>query len=250
MNPFFEQCWRDAHTRLITYVCDALQLQLPPDLVARTEEHAVIGRVDGRPAEFRPDVQVRQPWELKDSAPAGAEVQDQPLYVFVDEETERWIEVRDGSGRLITVIELLSSTNKCELEGRDQYQRKRQGFISSGVNVVEIDLVRQGGSVFPKEVRDVLLGGRACYGICVFRASRPAEREVYAIRLQDRLPAIGIPLRASEKDAVLALQPLIDQCHEHGRYHRLDYNCARLDPAPAAEEAAWLDQMLRAAAPN
>ena len=41
MNPFFEQRWRDAHTTLITYLRDALQERLPPDLVARAEEEAV-----------------------------------------------------------------------------------------------------------------------------------------------------------------------------------------------------------------
>jgi hypothetical protein len=41
MNPFFEQQWRDAHTTLITYLRDALQERLPPDLSARAEEEVV-----------------------------------------------------------------------------------------------------------------------------------------------------------------------------------------------------------------
>ncbi len=56
MNPFFEQQWRDAYASLITYLGDALQEKLPPDLVARTEE-GVITIGGGRPAlAYRPDV--------------------------------------------------------------------------------------------------------------------------------------------------------------------------------------------------
>ena len=60
MNPYFEQRWRDAHTRLIAYFCDALQERLPADLVAGAEEEVVtIGTGDWTTA-YRPDVQVRE----------------------------------------------------------------------------------------------------------------------------------------------------------------------------------------------
>ncbi|MBE7504612.1 MAG: DUF4058 family protein, partial [Verrucomicrobiales bacterium] len=45
-------------------------------------------------------------------------------------------------------------------------------------------------------------------------------------------------------DVVLDLQPLIDQCHERGRYHRLDYRLDLQPPLPP-EEAVWVDQVLR-----
>ncbi len=49
MNSFFEQQWRDAHTRLITYLSDALQERLPPDLAIRAEEEtAAIGAGEKR----------------------------------------------------------------------------------------------------------------------------------------------------------------------------------------------------------
>ena len=204
----------------------------------------------GQATTYRPDVQVRQPWTLKD--PAAAEVASappataatEPIRVLVEEEIERWLEIRDTTGRLITVLELLSPTNKRESDERDRYLRKCRGYITSGVNLVEIDLLRPGASIFPQAVRNVLQQAGACYGICVFRAALPVAREVYPIRLRDRLPVIGIPLRPTDADAVLDLQPLIDQCHERGRYHLLNYRI-ELEPPLAADDASWVAQLLR-----
>ncbi|MBI2949376.1 MAG: DUF4058 family protein [Verrucomicrobia bacterium] len=251
MNPFFEQQWRDAHTVLVAYIRDALQERLPPDLVARAEEEEVVTLGRGQsPKTYRPDVQVREPWTLKE--PAAAEVASEPLRtppatepirVFLDEETERWLEIRDVTGRLITVLELLSPSNKLESDDRERYLRKCRSFRSGGVNLVEIDLVRQGSSVFPGGIRDVLHQAGACYGVCVFRAARSSEREVYPTRLRERLPCIRVPLRPADADAALDLQPLIDQCHERGRYHLLNYRLA-LDPPLAPEDTAWANQLL------
>ena len=183
MNPFFEQQWRDAHTSLITYLRDALQSRLPADLMARTEEEVVTVGAGEDPTTYRPDAQIREPWALKEpggtalAAPPSARPTE-PIRVFLDEEIERWIEIHDQTGRLITVLELLSASNKLESAERDRYRRKRRTFISGGVNLVEIDLVRQGTPIFLEGIRKVLHRAGACYGVCVFRAARPVESEV------------------------------------------------------------------------
>jgi hypothetical protein len=250
MNPFFEQRWRGAHTALITYLRDALQERLPPDLIAGPEEEVVTIGAGESPTTYRPDVQVREPLTLKEPAVAEAATHPpptpatEPIRIMLDEEIERWLEIRDAASHLITVLELLSPSKKLESTDRDRYLRKRHTFISGGVNFVEIDLVRQGASVFPQSIRNVLQQKAACYGVCVFRAERPVEREAYPIRLRERLPAIRVPLRPTDADVVLDLQPLIDQCHERGRYHLLDY---RLNPEPPLppEDVAWVDEILR-----
>lgn len=251
MNPFFEQRWRDAHTRLITYLHDALQERLPPDLIIGAEEDVVTIGAGERATTYRPDVQVREPWTLKEPAatavatePPPPTLATEPIRVFLDEEIERWLEIREATGRLITVIELLSPSNKLEAADRDRYVRKRRSLMSGGVSLVEIDLVRQGAPVFPDVIRNVMRQAGACYGVCVFRAARPAEHEVYPIRLGERLPAIRVPLRPTDTDVVADLQPLIDQCHERGRYHLLNYRLD-LDPPLSSEEAAWMNGVLR-----
>lgn len=156
MNPFFEQRWRDAHSSLITYLRDALQERLPPDLIVGAEEEVITIAAGDNTAIYRPDVQVRKPWSLKE--PAGAPLSTvpsptppaaEPIRVYLDEEVERWLEIRDATGRLITVIELLSPTNKLDSAERERYLRKCRSFMNGGVNLVEIDLVRQGSWVFP-----------------------------------------------------------------------------------------------------
>jgi hypothetical protein len=250
MNPYFEQRWRDAHTMLIAYLRDALQERLPADLVAGAEEEAIAIGLGRNTKIYRPDVQVREPWTLKEPAattlvtpPSSLSATD-PIRVFLEAEVERWLEIRDTNGRLITVIEVLSPSNKLESEERDHYRRKRQSFMSGGVNLVEIDLVRQGTTVFPEAVRRELRLAGAGYGVCVFRAAQPVAYEVYPIRLRDRLPVIRVPLRPTDADVVLDLQPLINQCHERGRYHLLNYGL-ELEPPLSPQEAAWVDEILR-----
>lgn len=160
------------------------------------------------------------------------------------DEVECWIEVHDSNGRLITALELLSPSNKLEGSERDRFHRKRSTFVSGGINFVEIDLVRPGGWIFPEGVCNILRRAGACYGVCVFRATRPAAREVYPIPLRERLPTIRVPLRPSDADIVYDLQALIDQCYERRRYDRLNYRLA-LDPLLPPEDAAWVDKLLR-----
>ena len=60
------------------------------------------------------------------------------------------------------------------------------------------------------------------------------------------MPAIRIPLRPTDKDIVLDLQPLIDRCYEVGRYCEGRF---AEDPEPPfpPEEAVCVDERLREA---
>src|SRR6266700_5414126 len=101
MNPFFERHWRNAHTSRLMYLRDALHEQLPPDLVARTEEEVLTVSADGGNKTCRPDVQVREPSKLHE--PGAAETAlplaplaslppaTEPIRVWLVEEIERWL---------------------------------------------------------------------------------------------------------------------------------------------------------------
>lgn len=156
---------------------------------------------------------------------------------------ERWIQISETSGRLITVIELLSPTNKLG-EGRSQYLRRRRDFISARVNLVEIDLVRQGRHLLWRSLRHVPKWAQAPYLICVFRARQPDQREVYSFDLRDPLLPFRVPLRTEDDDVLLHLQPLVDRCFELGRYWVLNYS-RPLQPALPQTDAAWVEQLLR-----
>lgn len=63
----------------------------------------------------------------------------------MDSESESWLEIRDRRDRrLVTVIEVLSPSNKTPGADRDAYFGKRRQTLASMAHFVEIDL-RRGG---------------------------------------------------------------------------------------------------------
>jgi hypothetical protein len=151
MNPFLERFWPDVHLAIIGYIRDEIAGLLPPGLKARGEENISLAEPDDKSRIVRPDVAVVESWRRgvppswqpsSGSEADGAVIATTPEYIIAEEETERWLEISDGNGRIITVIEVLSPTNKGD--GRDRYISKRSDYLSGGVNVVEIDLLRGG----------------------------------------------------------------------------------------------------------
>src|SRR5437667_8246514 len=60
MDPWLELHWRDVHARLIIYIANQLQRQLPEPLVARAEEDVSVDIGEERPGLVRPDVAVAE----------------------------------------------------------------------------------------------------------------------------------------------------------------------------------------------
>src|SRR5437899_5200475 len=60
MDPWMELHWRDVHARLIIYIADQLQSQLPEPLVARAEEDVSVDVEDESVAIVRPDVAIAE----------------------------------------------------------------------------------------------------------------------------------------------------------------------------------------------
>lgn len=248
MNPYLELAWTDAHTMLIGYIRDELTDQLPPDLRPRAEEAVAISAEEGR--RYRADVAISESWKrglppqwTPSNVPDGVVVAE-PEIISAEPMTERWVEIREVTGRLVTVIEVLSVTNKMGV-GATAYHRKQESYVQAGVNLVEIDLVRGGEHVILASPAQ--LENRSCsrYLISVSRSRLPEQLEVYQCPLRERLPAIRIPLRCSDVDAILDLQPLIDRCYEKGRYWQTDYDEV-LDPPLAPDDQAWLRGLVEA----
>ena len=247
MNPYLEQHWGDVHARLTIYVADQLQAKLPQGLVARAEERIAIGESD-RQYSLRPDVHISELKEPQQSVLAdppddsGISVAE-PVVIVLEPDVHRWVEIRDKAGRLITVIEVLSPTNKSDT-GQVDYRRRQHTYISGGVNLVEIDLLRGGECVLSLPNENIPDRCRTPYSVCIYRASEPGQREFYPIALRQRLPAIRLPLRPTDRDAVLELQPLIEQVYERGRYETLNYD-RDLDPPLSEPDRIWVDEVLR-----
>lgn len=247
MNPYLQARWPDAHTRLIAYIGDALNDRLPNDLAVIAEETITIDVEEETNVRMRADVAVVEQPRIRfpDSIPADSETLTlelaQPETVRVST-TRRWLEVRDVDNHLVTVIELLSPSNKTPMASQNLAARHAR-LIRNGVNVVEIDLIRGGFRTLPDliaaELRDT--GSQTMHLVVVGKAHCLEERQVYYCPLRERLPAFAIPLRDTDAPVPLDLQPLIDRCYETGRYWQLSQ---RPLPPPSleADEQAWVDQ--------
>jgi Protein of unknown function (DUF4058) len=176
----------------------------------------------------------------------------EPLVIFLPDEpvTESSIAIIDvGSGRrVITVIEMLSLSNKLPGEGQELYRRKQRELKDGQVNLVEIDLLRAGDRVLSIGPSRIPTSHRTPYQVCVYRATAALPcYEVYRAPLRERLPVIRIPLRPADPDVPLDLQALIDQCYRNGGYDEdIDYE-AEPDPPLDAADTRWADALLRQA---
>ncbi len=256
MNPYLEAFWGDVHTSLVTYARDHLRPQLPEGLRARVEEHVTVRLENGDnghprpPHGYYPDVGVVEtsagaPREAAGTAAALAEPLIVPLQL--DPRTQRSIRIIDtrSGNRVVTALEFLSPTNKSDPRGRAAYRQKQEELLEGGVNLVEIDLLRGGDYVLAAPAHVVPLAYLAPYRVCVVRASRRHQAEVYRVSLREPLPAIRVPLREADADVRLDLQALVGQSYENGDYGPdIDY---RLDPVPPllGDDASWADVLLR-----
>jgi hypothetical protein len=251
MDPYLEAHWGDVHSRLVIYASEELQRRLPRDLRARVEERVFVESDDAERRSVYPDVRVYERPGVRDvfeSGSGGAVAVAESLVIHRKSEpvTETFIEIREAGsgGRVITVIEIVSLSNKQPGDGRELYLKKQAELVAGGVNSVEIDLLRGGTHVTaaPPELLPRLY--REPYRICVWRAQKPEQWETYRVALSERLPAIAIPLRPTDPDVALDLQPLIERCYETGGYDDLDYTRPP-DPPLDADAAAWADELLR-----
>jgi len=254
MDPYLEQFWGDIHHTMITYARAALQKELPRDLVARVDERVFVEPTEGEGRNIVPDVRVverphpRGPERRAGNGIAVAE----PLVIHLEQSDplrQGFIEVIDikSGRRVVTVIEILSPSNKKAGPGRDLYEKKQEEMREGGVSLVEIDLLRGGERVLAVPFDRIPEGKRTPYAVCCRRGWKSFEFEYFPIPLRERLPILPIPLRQEDSDVVLDLQALIDECYATGRYgDDIDY---REEPEPplSPEDAGWTDRLLREA---
>jgi hypothetical protein len=253
MDPYLEDHWRDVHTRLVIYISDAIQELLPPSLRARVEERVVLETPEGIADEGRyPDVRVVEyrPNGARPRQSNGTAVAE-PIVLVAETEplTEPYLEIIDvGSGnKVVTILEVLSPTNKTPGAGMSAYRRKQRELCDSDTSLVEIDVLRGGDHVLAIPLPLIPKQQRTPYMVCVRRAWVKGMAEVYPMPLGQPLPKIKVPLRQSDADLVLDLQPLIEQCYRRGGYDgTIDY---KKDPALSfsEREAEWAYQLLRQA---
>jgi hypothetical protein len=255
MDPYLENpiLWSDVHHSLISIYRETLSAQLRPKYVVKIEERVYIS--DESDEEF--DIQVRVP-DVEVAVRAGGE---SALFSLGDETTQleiaepvvakTWFErvvheayltiVDRTSDKAITVIEILSPTNKVpKSPGRESFEEKRREVMNSPTHWIEVDLLRGTRMMrIPKKV------GRHEYLIHISRRGQRPRGQLWGIRLPQRLPIIPIPLKNGDPDGRLDLQATLNAAYDRANYDlRIDY---RKEPRPPLDEslAAWADQLLR-----
>jgi hypothetical protein len=244
MDPYLERKWGEVHTSLIVYARNQLNAQLPDDLQATIEQYVAVQVDDEYSHSLRPDMHVVEQSGPRSQTVKGDVTVAEPLVLPMIPRAERHVSIVDSGGKVITAIEFVSPWNKVGIKGQEKYARKQTNYLAAGINLVEIDLVRQGSYVLvaPDDLIPEQL--RTPYLACVYRNEKPDQVEVFRVPLRKRLPNIPVPLRPGEPDAVLQLQPLIDDCYRDGRHHRTNY-CVEPKPPLSKEDADWADALLR-----
>jgi hypothetical protein len=256
MDPYLEtpDLWPDVHHRLISEIQGSLNPLLRPHYVARVELRVYVSDEDdpGREA-IIPDVRVEKGRKHKGTkktrrqvAAAVAEPIIIPLLVD-DEIEEARLEIRHRpSNALVTIIEVLSPTNKIRgSRGRASFMEKRRDTLASDVHWVEIDLLRAGD---PSVTRPPL---RPCdYRIMVSRADDRLRGKYWPVSVRQPLPTIGIPLRGKDPDVPLDLNAVLRSAYDNGAYDlSIDYRRESLPPLDE-EDAAWAEALLREHGPR
>lgn len=253
MDPYLERHWSDLHHSLVQYSRDVLQPTLPGDLRARVEERVYVESPGHLGRTVVPDLHVAQiravpPWRTGGGLAGGVALAEPLVFeVHLDPITEGYLEIRErGGGKVVTVIEFLSPSNKMGGTGEAKYLEKQDEILRSDASLVEIDLVRMGRRVLALKAEQIPPEQADDYLACVSPGWRRQRRELYVMPFRRRLPVLPIPLREHEQPVPLDLQALLDQAYDVGRYDDTDYT-ARLDPPLGPDDAAWAEGILKQA---
>jgi hypothetical protein len=170
---------------------------------------------------------------------------EQALFTSIvrEDHEEEFIEVRQRTdNRLITLVDVVSPSNKTTTGGRQAYLDKRKEAKNAGASLVEIDLVMQGQPMLDYSREGLPDWDHA---VTVTRSTQPERYEIYTATLQKKLPKFRLPLAADDRDTVLDLQATFGRCFDQGNFAtQVDY---KRDPATrlSDDNRRWLDQLLK-----
>ena len=161
-----------------------------------------------------------------------------------DEVRETYLEVRlAGTEEVITVIELLSPTNKLPGEGRRTYEEKPLRLFGTRTHLVEVDLVRTGE---PMPFRGASAIGD--YRILVSRGDRRPKATLHPFSVRDPVPVFTVPLGPKDAEPELDIGAALRQLYDRARYDlSIDYRAEPVPPLRDDADRAWLDALLREA---
>jgi len=223
MDPYLEHpaLWPAVHARMVVWMAHQLRPMIRPRYVTSVEEFVYI---EG-PEQLRvPDIWVQEAGH-RDGRSArrnSGRRSSGPVVVEVSEIEIRqsYIEVIDRykDQKVVTVIELLSPSNKVAGPGQEAYLQKQQQIRQTQANLVEIDLLRYGSHVL--SVPELYTRRHRPYDYLISVNHWPKRQRfvLYPCQLREPLPPISIPLSEPDPDVPLELQTALEQVYEDADY--------------------------------
>jgi len=258
MDSYLEDpdLWPDVHARLIAGIGELLAPKLRPRYVARVEQRTFLFDPAGPGDELQVvfDVRVvehRRRHQARGGGAAVAEKTTVPIDVtglVKRVGIQRFLEIRDSTNRcIITIIEILSPSNKVESAGRRALLQKRAQVCDSETSWLEIDLLRRGSRTVT--LREI---GEAPYIAYLDRwapndpnALVKRRQFLWRMALREPLPSISVPLRPKDADVSLDLQKALDLAYDRAAYD-IDVNYrVRPNPPLSKNDARWAGALLR-----
>jgi hypothetical protein len=237
MDPYFETEMGSGDFRhsFIVHVSERLNEIMPERYVARIHQRR-----------FAVDPDLILPRRLMSSSRFAATSHEGHSRIrnmeFGDPYRELFVKIIQLPVRnVVTVVALLSPANKHG--GRGQYLQWRQRLLRRPVNIVEIDLTRDGvRPLFEIE----FAAGSYCFLLSPAR-DRPCT-DIHEWTVRDPVPAVPVDLGADDHAVRLELAELIGTVRQRGRYEALiDYTRPPAGPPFADEDARWVERHARAA---
>jgi hypothetical protein len=240
MDPHLEHpsLWPDVHNRLLAALADDLSARVAPRYYVGLERRTYLLKADDLVFIGRPDIAIASATDVSGSAPHLVATSVTVLEVDVpmqDEVSENFLEIHEvKTGKLVTVLELLSPVNKLHRQGREEYEWKRGSIFRTWTNLVEIDLLRAGE---PMPVVGVQV--QSDYRILVSRGLQRPHASLIAFSLRQPIPAFTLPLLSGDDEPEVALNRILHLLYQRARFDlRLDYAQPPIPPLAEAD-ATW-----------
>lgn len=252
MDPYLEQSWLwpRVHLGLISALQRHIAPRVRPKYLVAADSRVYLDFGwtfdDEKELLGRPDLHLTIQERSRQYAVAGGGpdvVNMVTAQLPVPEEVTEWfLEIQEvGTRRVITVIEILSPTNKRAGSGRAAYEAKRLQVLGSLTHLIEIDLLRAGPALPPRLPADVA----ADYRILISRAEDRPKVDVLAFGVRQAIPDFPVPLEAGDPELDVPLNALLHELYDEVGYDlAVDYQRPPVPPL-GAEDAAWAEAVVK-----
>ena len=247
MDPYIENSglWSDFHLAFLAALRGAINAILPSGFRAFGERHVwLVPRSSRQPAPaLKPDVFVQQKDRAQVTPQFGSAVIAAPLTAQLPvpkRQSLRYLKIiNKQEQRVVTVMEVFSPKNKHGV-GHQRYREKRDSILSSGTNLVEVDLLCRG----KRPPLGTTLPPSSHYYLAVCRAVTWPQVNIWPFSLRDTLPPVPIPLLPGIAEPLLSLRPCVDEAYDRASYsEELAYD-QPLTPPWTEGDNTWARELL------